>query len=180
MKPLCLALFLLCLATILKAQPGRVGLGVRGALDGTGITAKYFMKSGFALEGQINVGGLRAIDGQSVYAVSLIEYHLQLPIPAFRLFFGGGIHAGRWASRPNTDYIDEGIFGLDGIGGLEYLFTNVPLGISGDIRPSINYIQEVEFLPHNIIGVSLRYYFGSNKVKPFEYPIGVRKRFSKS
>jgi hypothetical protein len=112
------------------------------------------------------MGGLRAIDGQSIYAVSLIEYHLQLPIPSLRIFFGGGLHAGWWASRPNSDYIDEGILGLDGIGGLEYLFERVPLGISGDIRPSINYIQEVEFLPHNIIGVSIRYYFGSGKVKP--------------
>jgi hypothetical protein len=51
------------------------------------------------------------------------------------------------------------------------------LGISGDLRPSINYVKEVEFLPHNLVGVSLRYYFGSNRVKPFVYPWRVRRRF---
>lgn len=170
----------MCFIAVLKAQPGRIGLGLRGSLDGTGITGKYFMKHGFALEGQVNLGGLRAIDGQSVYAVSLIEYHLQLPIPSFRIYFGGGLHAGWWSSRPNSNYMDEGIFGLDGIGGLEYLFIGTPLSISGDLRPSINYVQEVEFLPHNVIGVSIRYYFGSDKVKPFEYPWHVRRRFSKN
>jgi hypothetical protein len=151
---------------------------MRGSLDGTGINAKYFLKHGFAFEAQINAGGLRAIDGQSIYAVSLIEYHLQLPIPSLRIFFGGGLHAGWWASRPESDYIDEGIFGLDGVGGLEYLFASNSFGISGDIRPSINYIQEVEFLPHNVIGIAVRYYFGSNKVKPFEYPNRIRKKYT--
>lgn len=181
MKAFCFALFILLISSnLVAAQPGRTGVGLRGAIDGLGITAKYFLDRGFALEGQLNVGGLRAIDGQSIYTCVLIEYHLQLPAPAFRLYFGGGLHGGWWASRPESDFVDEAILGLDGIGGVEYMFSKVPLGVSGDLRPSINYIREVEFLPHNVIGISLRYYFGSNKVKPYQFPMRVRRRFQKS
>jgi hypothetical protein len=180
MKAFCLAVAITLLGLHhAAAQPGRTGIGLRGSIDGTGMTAKYFFDRAFALEAQVNVGGLRAIDGQSYYSCILIEYHLQLPVPSFRIFFGGGLHAGWWASRPESDYVDEGILGLDGIGGIEYLFARLPMGISGDLRPSINYLQEVEFLPHNVIGISLRYYFGSNKAKPFEYPRQIRRRFQK-
>jgi hypothetical protein len=159
------------------AQPGRTGIGLRGSIDGAGMTAKYFLDRGFAIEGQLNAGGLRAFDGQSLYTCVMMEYHLQLPFPAFRLYFGGGLHAGIWTNRKEQLYKDEGIFGLDGVGGIEYMFSRVPIGLSGDLRPSINYVQEVEFLPHNIVGVSLRYYFGSNKIQPFEYPWRVRRKF---
>jgi hypothetical protein len=168
---------LVCISTNCAAQPGRTGLGMRGSIDGVGITAKYFLDRAFAIEVQGNYGGIRALDGQSKYLTALMEYHVPLPIPAFRVFFGGGLHAGHWTDRRDATYKDEGILGLDGIGGLEYLFTRFPIGISGDLRLSINYVQEVEFMPHNILGVGIRYYFGSNKVKPFEYPWRIRRRF---
>lgn len=159
------------------AQPGRTGIGLRTSIDGIGITGKYFLDRAFAIEAQANVGGLWAFDGQSEYVGAFIQYHVPLPLPAFRVFFGGGVHAGYWGDRKDAIYEDEGIFGLSGIGGVEYLFSKVPVGVSGDIRLSINYLQEVEFMPHNLIGIAVRYYFGSNKVKPFEYPWRVRRRF---
>ena len=100
-----------------------------------------------------------------------------MPLPAFRLYFGGGIHGGVWNGRDDTRFPDEAMAGLSGIAGFEYLFQRFPMGIAGDLRPSLNYIEEVEFFPHNLIGISFRYYFSSNKVKPFEYPLPTRSSF---
>ncbi len=158
------------------AQPGRTGIGTRGSLDGFGLTAKYFVDRNFAFEGQLNAGGVRLLNGHSFYFVALIEYHLLLPVTSFRLYFGGGAQAGYWSGRDETPFPDESMAGLSGIGGLEYLFRRFPISIFGDVRPSLNYVQEVEFMPHNIVGVALRYYFGSNKAKPFEYPMRVHSR----
>jgi hypothetical protein len=178
MKILYIAFLILCCTGFCGyAQPGRTGLGMRGSVDGVGITAKYFLDRAFAIEAQGNYGGIRALAGQSKYITALVQYHVPLPLPTFRVFFGGGLHAGHWTDRQDAIYRDEAIFGLDGVGGVEYLFTRFPIGISGDIRLSINYVQEVEFMPHNLIGLAVRYYFGSNKVKPFEYPWRVRRRF---
>ncbi len=172
-----LFLFIWCLVSQAHAQPGRIAIGTRGSLDGAGVNGKYFFRNGFALEGQLNAGGIRLLNGHSAYGVALIEYHLQLPLPAFRLYFGGGVHGGVWNGRDETPFPEEVMAGLSGIAGFEYIFRRFPMGISGDLRPSINYVREVEFFPHNLIGISLRYYFGSNKVKPFEYPPRVRSRF---
>lgn len=161
------------------AQPGRIGLGLRGSIDGGGISGKYFLDRGFALEGQLNFGGIRAFEGRSMYGCALIEYHLQLPFPAYRVFFGGGLHAGEWWDRPSeTPYEDEFVAGLDGTSGIEYIFNKVPLSISGDVRISLNYLRQVEFMPHNLVGFSLRYYLGSNKAKPFVYPLRIRRKFN--
>jgi len=178
MKACCLALTLFIWgSSALQAQPGRAGFGIRGTIDGAGFTTKYFLNKGVAIEGQLNVGGQRALNGRSIYSCALIEYHLALPFPDARLYFGGGLHAGWWASRPDAKYEDEIMAGLSGIGGVEFLLRHVPLGFSGDLRPSINYVQEVEFLTHNLVGVSVRYYFGSDKVKPFVYPWRIRRKF---
>lgn len=88
----------------------------------------------------------------------MIQYHLPLPVPAFRIFFGGGVHAGIWTGRENTAIPNEAIAGLSGVGGIEYLFPGNRLGISADFRPSLNYVQEVEFLSHNNAGFAIRYY----------------------
>lgn len=165
------------LATAAFAQPGRTGLGIRSSLDGAGFTAIHFLTNSYAIEGQLNVGGQRALRGQSTYSCLLLEYHLDLPMPYVRIYFGGGLQGGNWVHRQDEEYEDEVMLGLCGIGGVEFWLRRVPLSISGDLRPGINYVQEVEFFPHNLVGISLRYYFGSNRVKPFIYPWRVRRKF---
>jgi len=163
-------LFILLIAGKGYAQPGRHALGVRGTLDGVGISYKSYTGSRYAIETQLNFGGIRYLEGKSISAAALIEYHLPLPSPEFRIFFGGGLHFGRWTDRQDAGHPNEIIIGLDGVGGIEYLFRKFPLSISGDLRPSLNYIQEVEFFPHGMLGVGLRYYFGSNRVKQVRFP----------
>ena len=147
------------------AQKGQTGLGLRLSPDGAGLTGKFFMDRNLAFEGQLNAGGVFGGEGESFNAVGLLEYHIPLPDPSWRVFFGGGLHVGVWDhgnSRFTSEgkYRDgsEGIFGIDGIGGVEYVFKSVPIGLSADFKPAINLLSEVDFFPHNMFGVSARFY----------------------
>lgn len=147
------------------AQRGDIGLGARLTPDGAGFTGKFFLTKDLAFEAQLNAGGIFAFEGESVNAVGLLEYHISLPNPQWRLFFGGGMHIGAWDRGGRWDngrWEDDNdfIFGIDGIGGVEYRFRKFPLGLSGDFKPAINFVSDVDFFPHNMIGVSGRYYFG--------------------
>jgi len=152
------------------AQRGHNALGIRLTTDGGGVSFKSFVNRQFAIETQLNLGGLRYLEGHSVTATGLIEYHLPLPYPQFRIVFGGGCHFGIWTGREDPDDPDGFIFGLDGIGGIEYIFPKSPWSVSGDWKPSLNYIQVVEPFQHGMFGVAVRYYFGSNRVKPVNNP----------
>ncbi|XZF16453.1 hypothetical protein ACTHGU_09950 [Chitinophagaceae bacterium MMS25-I14] len=142
-----------------RAQAGDLGLGLRLTPDGGGATLKYFATRNVAIEGQLNAGGIFGLEGTSVSAVGLAEYHIIFPDPSWRIFFGGGVHIGSW-DRDNGDGT-EFIFGIDGIGGVEYKFKNIPLGLSADFKPAINFVTDVDFFPHNLFGASARFYLGS-------------------
>ncbi len=147
-----------------SAQPGRTGLGLRLSPDGAGFTGKFFVDRNLAIEAQLNAGGAFAGDGQSVTAVGLLEYHIPLPDPSWRVFFGGGAHMGTWDHRykayegRHDQHDREFIAGIDGVGGVEYLFKKIPLGLSADFKPAINLASEVDFFPHNMFGISARIY----------------------
>lgn len=154
----------LFLAIQANAQSSRVGLGLRLTPDGGGFTGKFFLDPNLAIEGQLNAGGILAGEGESVTAVGLLEYHIVLPDPSWRVFFGGGAHIGTWDhdhgyhdGKPD-DKDNEFIFGIDGIGGVEYVFKSVPIGLSADFKPAINFLSDVDFFPHNMFGVSARFY----------------------
>lgn len=170
MKKICLFLagFLLTVCTSENAAArGETGLGLRLTPDGGGFTGKFFMDRNLAIEAQVNAGGVLGWEeGTSFNAVALVEYHIILPRPEWRLFFGGGIHAGVWdhnrniynaeTRRYNDD--NEGIFGIDGIGGVEYRFRKAPIGLSADFKPAVNFARDVNFFPHNMFGLSARFY----------------------
>lgn len=151
------------------AQKGDAAIGLRLSPDGMGFTAKYFVDRNIAFEGQLNAGGIMGLQGESFNAVGLLEYHIPLPDPSWRLFFGGGAHVGVWDKYDNDYYFEgrrrrdndnEFILGIDGIGGVEYIFKRAPIGLSADIKPSINILSDVDFFSHNMLGLSARYYFG--------------------
>ncbi len=147
------------------AQPGQTGLGLRLTPDGGGFTGKFFLDRNVAFEAQLNAGGVFGGEGESFNAVGLLEYHIPLPDPSWRVFFGGGVHVGVW-DRDNRRYSSDGryregsepIFGIDGIGGVEYVFKSVPIGLSADFKPAINFLSDVDFFPHNMFGMSARFY----------------------
>lgn len=139
-----------------------IALGLRATPDGGGFTGKFFLDHNFAFEGQLNGAGL--YDGNSVTVVGLMEYHIDLPAPGWRIFFGAGIHFGVWDHYYYYD--DRGIFGIDAVGGVEYRFSHIPLGLSADFKPAVNFVPDAEFFPHNIVGVAARFYLPSNRPHP--------------
>lgn len=154
-----------CLSTQLFAQSSNVALGLRATPDGGGFTGKFFLNKNSAIEAQVNAGGIMGLPGESFNMVGLYEYHFILPDPSWRIFFGGGLHAGVWdRGRYYSDMRDrwvdgsQAIFGIDGIGGVEYVFKKIPLGLSADIKPAINFVSDVDFFPHNMFGASARFY----------------------
>lgn len=162
------ALIALLTTTTTQAQTGNAGIGVRATPDGAGFTGKFMLADHLAFEGQLNVGGVYNLPGESFTAVALLEGVIVLPDPSWRIFFGGGLHGGVWDNgRWYNDRTDawvgdrpEPLFGIDGIGGAEYVFKNIPLGLSADIKPAVNFTSRgPEFFDHNMFGFSARYYF---------------------
>lgn len=155
----------ICMCESALAQKGQTAVGLRLSPDGAGFTGKFFVDRNLAFEGQLNAGGVFGGPGESFNAVALLEYHIPLPDPSWRVFFGGGAHVGVW-DHGGSRFTSEGryregseaIFGIDGIGGVEYVFKSVPIGLSADFKPAINLLSEVDFFPHNMFGVSARYY----------------------
>jgi len=167
MKKLSLLLASVLMCVLLTAQVNaQTGIGLRATPDGGGFTVKSFFNRYLAFEGQLNAGGILALEGQSFNAVGLLEFHIVLPDPSWRIFFGAGLHTGVWdrGYRYVSDegrYMDDkrGIFGIDGIGGVEYKFKHIPLGLSADIKPAVNFLAEPDFFDHNMFGLAARFYF---------------------
>src|SRR5438067_2410507 len=121
-----LILTLITLSRYASAQSSRFAVGLRMTPDGGGGSMKIFVDPNMAIEGQLNAGGVFGFEGQSITAVGLLEYHIPLHVPSWRIFFGGGAHMGSWTHR-NDRKNDEFILGVDGIGGVESMFHNIPL-----------------------------------------------------
>jgi hypothetical protein len=142
---------------------GNIGLGLRFTPDGAGFSGKFFMDRNWAFEAQLNAGGIFGLEGESFNAVGLFEYHIMLPDPNWRIFLGAGFHFGAWDHRWYNENKrlwrdSEPIFGIDGVGGVEYKFSNMPLALSLDFKPAVNFVSDVAFFPHNIIGFGARFY----------------------
>jgi hypothetical protein len=133
----------------------KVGVGIRAGWP-TGVSAKYFFSDSWAVEA-IGTGRYRGIG-----LTFLLEKHKPLG-EDFNWYFGGGLHgtfySGQYYNGPHKKYYDEDTFswGLDGVGGLEYVFSNIPISISADIKPAI----EINYGPYFNFGsaATVRYVF---------------------
>lgn len=147
-----------------SAQYGTTSAGLRLSPDGLGFSGKHFVRNNLAFEAQFNAGGIMSGDPSRSYTVTgLLAYHIVLPDPRWSVYFGGGVHAGSWdhgAGRPTDDEVlrtgRETIFGVDGLGGVEYKLKSAPISFSADFKPAINLLSEVDFFPHNMFGISAR------------------------
>jgi hypothetical protein len=158
------ALLLFVITTDLRAQmTGPVAVGFRANPDGGGFSAKFFPQKHLAIETQLNAG-LSYYNGPGVAFVGLVEYHIILPDPSWRIFIGPGAHVGMW--ERNSESRSQAIFGVDAIFGAEYVFKSLPIGLSADIKPAINFAQDVAMYPNNFFGLSARYYLGHRMPPP--------------
>jgi hypothetical protein len=143
-----------------------IALGFRANPDGAGLNGRYYFSENLAIEGQVNGSAGNYYDnGTSFTMGALLEYHFILRDPHWRVFIGGGAHYGRWSRYREIHLKPINLFGLDAIGGVEYILQSAPIGISLDIKPALNFIDGVTYLPNNVFGLSVRYYFGGGSKK---------------
>ncbi|HUX83704.1 MAG TPA: hypothetical protein VMV20_00615, partial [Chitinophagaceae bacterium] len=134
----------------------QTALGVRLG-DPSGITLQGYISSSSALEGILGLGPYWFT------LTGLYEYHQHFEeTPGLGWYIGGGAHVGSFVI-PNYYYHGNDyngfIFGMDGILGLEYTFSEAPINLSLDWKPEIELTPYNGFIPGEG-GFSVRYVFG--------------------
>ena len=146
-------------------------VGLRANPDGAGVVAKYFFVETVSIEAMLNgSSGSYYQNGPSTTFVGLLEYNFIFNDPAWRIFIGPGAHVG--SSKPYADNNTprQAVYGLDAIAGIEYVFYEVPIGLSLDVKPAINFINGVTEFPANTFGLGVRYYFGDTHKRRMVHP----------
>jgi hypothetical protein len=136
---------LLLLGYHASAQEYKMGLGVRlssaQATVNNSVSFKYFLNENNALE------GLLSFDPATVGV--LYELHRPLGAPGFQWFFGGGGYVA---------FSGDNVVGGMGVIGLDYKFQDIPLNLSLDWKPELNFVKDISF-EAAAIGLSIRFAF---------------------
>lgn len=158
MKKLALVIVIAIFGLNVKAQDYDLAGGLRFGL-GTGVTLKTSIGGDAMLEGILSfrsygfeITGLYEVHNANVFGT-----------PRLNWYYGGGAHIGSYRgyrSNPKTDieYTTKLSLGIDGILGIEYNFTEIPLNLSLDWKPQINLISNNGFWGDNG-ALSARYMF---------------------
>lgn len=134
-----------------QAQVGGIGFRVGGY--SAGISGKYFFKDDLAFEGILGNGFSRL----GFQMTGLFEkHHPAFGLDGLQWFYGGGAHVGsfkgrhyyRPSHRRYTESYNKSLMtvGIDGIVGLEYQITEIPLSVGLDFKPFIETNQDGVFL----------------------------------
>ena len=130
-----------------QAQDYKTALGVRlsndQAMVSNSVTIKHFLNERVALEGLLSFSDPVAIG-------ALLAVHKSISgTEGLKWFYGGGAYVG---------FGKNSAFGTQGVLGLDYKFTNIPLNLSLDWKPELNIIPDINFEPA-AIGFSARFTF---------------------
>lgn len=141
-----------------SGQSYKTALGVRlssaAPMVNNSISIKHFITEKTAIEALLSFG-----DPLSIGA--LVEFHKPLAASGLAYFYGAGAYIGfvktlnTTTQKTNTD----ANFGAQGVIGLDYKFTNVPLNLSLDWKPELNIVTDINFEPA-AIGFTARFTFG--------------------
>lgn len=130
-----------------SAQDYKVGVGIRLSNAtptlSNAVTVKYNMTQQHSLEGIISFGTRFGIGG-------LYEINKMTTVQGLNWFYGGGAYVG---FQDGDTYL-----GPTGIIGLDYKFPNVPLNLSLDWKPELDFIPSINFVP-DAFGFSARFTF---------------------
>lgn len=137
---LLIAITLLFFASRTQAQDYKWAAGLKFGGYENGISGKYFLDQGTALE------GLLGFRNHGLVVTGLYEIHQSaFEVPQLKFYYGFGAHIGsvgegtyrtfngndRYYQRPQL------LLGVDGVVGLEYLIPETPIAISLDLNPRI-------------------------------------------
>ena len=124
-RPL-LLLLAAALAQPVAAQKYRTALGVRNGGGSYGLTVQQLILPKTTLE------GLAMLAPRERSATLLAERHFGILGPSLNYYFGAGAHVGR--------HRDDGTFwGFDGLVGAEYKVAFIPLVLSLDFKPTVEF-----------------------------------------
>jgi hypothetical protein len=125
-----------------SAQDYRTGVGLRGGFT-QGLTLKQFVSKKAAFE------GILSTRWSGFVITGLYEVHnIAFEVDRLKWYYGGGAHIGFWNGDnvtwgdPDTQYV---VFGIDGIIGIEYSFTEAPINIGIDWKPAFNFVGNTQF-----------------------------------
>jgi hypothetical protein len=121
------------------------------------VSVKQFVSDKMAIEGLLSFGDPLALG-------VLAEFHKPLSAPGLQYFFGGGGYLGFIKTYdPNKLRNETNVnIGAQGIVGLDYKFSNVPLNLTLDWKPELNIVSDINFEPA-AIGFTARFTFGHGK-----------------
>lgn len=156
MKKLLLTLTLsICIITLAGAQDYNTGIGLRGGLY-NGLTIKHFIGDRSAVEGLLSTRW-RGFEITGLYEI----HNRAFDIDRLNWYYGAGAHLGFY-NGDNTTWGDVGtaytVLGVDGILGLEYNFSEIPINLSIDWKPAFNFIGYSRFFGEGG-ALSIRYIF---------------------
>lgn len=135
MRKIILTLVLaISIVTLSTAQEYKTGIGLRGGFS-QGLTIKHFLGEKAALEGLFTTrwGGFEI--------TGLYEIHnTAFEVDRLKWYYGAGAHIGFWDGNRSWGTLGTAytVIGIDGILGIEYSFSEAPINIGLDWKPSIN------------------------------------------
>jgi hypothetical protein len=154
-----IATFSIAFATLfacntLNAQSYKTALGIRlssrDAVVNNSVSFKQFLNQKTALE------ALFTFDKKAALG-ALIEIHKELPgTEGLYWLYGGGAYLGFDADKTNPS---RSLMGLQGVVGLDYKFSGLPINLSLDWKPELNIIDNINFEPA-ALALSIRFTFG--------------------
>jgi hypothetical protein len=152
-KTILIILMTIFLGSALMSQDYDTGIGLKVGMA-PGLSVKHFFTTNGALE------GIATYRWNGVNVTGLAEFHLPVfDTEGMYFFYGGGIHLGVWDSGKAIDKLPTGSkfnFGVDGVIGIEYAFSDVPLCLGLDWKPNVNIVTDTRFIMDEI-SIILRY-----------------------
>ncbi len=151
-KYVLIVILFLSVNSLVKAQDYENAVGLRFGLS-NGVTLKHFISTSDAVEGILSTrwGGFNL--------TGLYERHTSaFDTDGLYFFYGAGAHIGSFNNSWFADTDSHIVIGIDGIIGLEYVFTEVPLNLSLDWKPGFNLIGYTGFWGDEL-ALSVRYMF---------------------
>lgn len=155
MKRLAFLLLAFTAATAATAQKNydrAIGIKAGG---GFSFTYKQFVTERNNIEAQATLWN----EGFRLSGLYEFNFYSFPQVPGLNIFAGPGAHLGFWKDPADKTESSSSLeFGIDGIIGLDYTFSDLPLNISLDWQPSITLAGNSGFSP-SFGGIAVRYTF---------------------
>ncbi|NOT50656.1 MAG: hypothetical protein HOP10_05210 [Chitinophagaceae bacterium] len=159
MKKIVIALFVaVAISSTVSAQDYKTALGVRlsssAAMINNSISFKQFISDKTAIEAYFSFGDPLALG-------AMLEFHKPLAASGLQYYYGVGGYLGfvKTLNTTTQKTTTDPNIGAQGVIGLDYKFSGIPLNLSLDWKPELNIVNDINFEPA-AIGLTARFTFG--------------------